>query len=330
MIAEKTGSGVSVRALTEGALMAAMAAVLGIIGIYIPVLAFVTGLFWSIPIILLVMRHSIKVGLMGLVVAGTLISFVAGPVQALLLVVNLGGMAIAYGCCFKKKQPPIKTLLIGTVIAALSTAATVILSSFVANLPITHMISQFKGVVDEAFDMYRQMGVLDKILPEGMTPDQYKEQIYKMIETLLPGAFVAGSMGAALINYLIARKILKRLKYRIPEMPPFSNWHFPWYIVWGVIAALGLLLLGKYLQNQIMVLAGQNILYIYYPLLLISGLSVAVYYWKAYQPSGALKILIIFGVIMFINVVFFMILVVGLFDPLFDYRRFARGNKDTA
>ncbi|MDD2496683.1 MAG: YybS family protein [Desulfitobacteriaceae bacterium] len=324
MTLNKSTSPITVRSMTEGALMAAIATLLGIIGIYIPVLSFVTGLFWAIPIILLIMRHDIRLGVMGVVVAGGLISILAGPVQAILLVVNLGGMAIAYGYCFKKNLSPMKALLLGTLITAVSTAATIVLSAFVANLPISQWISEIKIAVDEAFKTYENMGIMERMLPEGISPEQYKQQIFQMIDTLLPGAYITASMGVALVNYLIARKILRRLRYEIPDMPPFREWHFPWVIVWGIIGGLGCLLLGNHLGHRLLILIGQNILYIYYPLLLISGISVVVFYWKSYRLTPPMKALIIIGIIMFSHIIFMLLLVVGLFDPLFDYRRFIR------
>jgi uncharacterized protein YybS (DUF2232 family) len=324
----KSASPITVGALTEGALMAAIAALLGIIGIYIPILSFVTGLFWTIPIILLIMRHDIRLGVMGLVVTGGLISILAGPVQAILMVVNLGGMALAYGYCFKEKLSPMKALLLGTLITAVSTAATLVLSAFVANLPISQGILEMKMTIDQAFKTYENMGILDQILPQGVSAEQYKEQIFRMIDTLLPRAYITASMGVALVNYLIARKILRRLRYEIPDMPPFREWHLPWVIVWGVIGALGFLLAGNHFEHRLLVLIGQNILYIYYPLLLISGISVAVFYWKSYQPTPPIKALIIIGIIMFNHIIFILLLLIGLFDPLFDYRRFIRAGAE--
>jgi uncharacterized protein YybS (DUF2232 family) len=313
-------SGLTVNALTEGALMAALAALLGILGIYIPALALLTGLVWAIPIILLIMRHNLKVGIMGLVVSGFLISILAGPVQGFLLIINLGGMALAYGYCFKNQVSPLKTLFIGTVIAAVSTALVIILSAFAAGLPIAEWHAQFKQAINEAFKVYQE-GMLEKILPSGVTPEEYKQQLFRFIDTMLPGVFVSASMGIALVNYLIARRILIKLRYDIPEIPPFRHWHFPWYIVWGVILGLILLLAGNHYGNQVMGIIGKNILYIYYPLLLISGISVVVYFWKKTNLSGPVKAILLIGVIMFMHILFFVVLLLGLFDPLFDYRR---------
>lgn len=318
----------SVQALTEGALMAALAALLGIIGIYIPLLGFVTNLVWTIPIILLIMRHNLKLGIMGLAVTGLLISILAGPVQGILFLVNLGGMALIYGYCFKNGLSPMKALLFGTIIAAVSTAATVILSAFLANLPITQWINDIKMAINEGFQVYEEMGMIDRILPEGVTPEQYKEQLFRMIETLLPGAFVAASMGSALVNYLIARVFLKRMKYDIPEMPKFREWHFPWQIVWGVIIGLIFLLTGNYFEHSILSLVGQNILYIYYPILLVSGFSLIVFLWKNNILTGLMRVFVIMAAFLFNALFLMMVVLIGLFDPLFDYRRFFREKKE--
>ena len=325
MTVQQGNSGITVRALTEGALMAALAGLLGVIGIYVPVLSVLTNLVWAIPIILVIMRQSMRLGVMSLAVAGMLISLFAGPIQGVLLLVNLGGMALAYGYCFKYQLSPLRALLIGTVTAAISTVATIILSSAVANLPLNQFMVEITQAMDQVFKMYREMGVLDKILPPGVTAAQYQAQMITMLKILIPGAFVAAAMIMALINYVIARKILIRLKYEIPAMPPFRDWHFPWYVVWGVILALSCWLSGRYLNNSVLTSIGQNILYIYSFLLLISGLSVAVFFWKNHGLAPSMKALAIIGLVMFASFAFYFLMIIGLFDPLFDYRRFAKG-----
>ncbi len=324
---QERGTKISVRALTDGALMAALAALLGIVGIYLPVLGIVTNLVWTLPIILLIMRHDLKMGIMGLTVTEMIISILTGPIQAILFLVNMGGIALVYGYCFKKGLSSLKALLIGTVIAAVSTAATVFLSAFVANLPITQWIGEIKLAIDEGFQIYEKMGVMENILPEGVSPEEYKEQLFSLINTLLPGAFIAASMGIALVNYLIARTFLKRLKYEIPDMPMFRDWHLPWQIVWGVILGLGLLISGNYFENEYLRLVGQNILYIYYPVLLVSGISFLVYMWKNNYLTSFMRVIIIMSVFLFGQFFFMMLLLIGLFDPLFDYRRFFRDKK---
>jgi uncharacterized protein YybS (DUF2232 family) len=270
-----------------------------------------------------------KIGIMGLVVTGLLISILAGPVQSILFLVNMGGMALIYGYCFKKGLSPMKALLFGTIIAAISTASTFLLSAFVANLPVSQWIANIKLAINEGFQVYEKMGMMEKILPEGVTPEQYKDQLILMIETLLPGAFVAASMGMALINYLVARKFLQRMKYEIPEMPMFRDWHFPWQIVWGVILGLVFLLSGNFFNYGILTLVGQNILYIYYPVLLVSGVSLLVYLWKNNFLSSFMRIIIIMSVFLFGSFIFMMLILVGLFDPLFDYRRFFRVKEES-
>nr|WP_276538554.1 YybS family protein [Dehalobacterium formicoaceticum] len=307
--------------------MAALASLLGIIGIYIPVLGMITGLVWTIPIILLIMRHNMKVGIMGLVVTGLLIAMLAGPVQSILFLVNMGGMALIYGYCFKNKLSPLKALLFGTLTAAVSTAATIALSAFVANLPLTQMITDMKMAINEGFKVYESMGIMENILPKGVTAEQYKEQFFHLMETLLPGIFIAASMGTAFINYLVAREFLKRLRYTVPEMPMFRDWHLPWQIVWGVILGLTLFLSGRFLEQDIFILIGQNILYIYYPILLVSGVSLLVFLWKNNILTGFMRVLVVMSAFLFSAIFFMALIMVGLFDPLFDYRRFFREKK---
>lgn len=328
MIKRQGESNLTVSALTDGAMMAALAALFGIMGIYIPVLGIFTGLVWAIPIMLLVMRHNLKLGIMGLVVAGVLISIFVGPLQGILLIVNLGGMGLVYGYAFKNNISPIKTLFFGTVISALSTVATILLSSLVTNLPVTQWLTDMKLAFDEAINMYEKMGILDKALPPEVTAEEFKNQMFTFMERLLPASLVAASMFSAFINYVIAGKVLKKIGYQISGIPPFREWHFPWYIIWGVIVGLGMLVLGKHYNYEQVVLVGQNILYIYYPILVVSGISVFSYFWKTQKYARIMRFVVFGGLFLVPSAFIILVLLIGLFDPLIDYRRMVSEKKD--
>jgi len=139
--------------------------------------------------------------------------------------------------------------------------------------------------------------------------------------TLIPGVLVFGSLVSSCINYLLARQVLSRLGYRLQAIPPFRTWQLPWYSVWGIIAGLGLALAGDFWGQSLLVAIGQNIIYVYLPILLVTGLSVAVYYYYKVPISATWKMLLVFVALINLPLTVIALILLGTFDPLFNYRK---------
>ncbi|MCL2678172.1 MAG: YybS family protein, partial [Clostridiales bacterium] len=101
---------------------------------------------------------------------------------------------------------------------------------------------------------------------------------------------------------------------------PFRNWRIPWPLVWGVILGLGLYLLGPHLNSEPLEQAGVNLLYIFSPLMFIIGLAVVSWFFKAYRVSPFLILLLIVLFIRYPGFFFIWLILLGLFDPLLNFR----------
>ena len=113
--------------MAEGALMAAITAILGLAGIYLPFVRIFTDMIWTIPIVVVTTRHGLTAGAVSLGVAGLLIFALAHPLQAVFLILQFGALALFYGCAFKKGIKPSFTLLVGTGVAVLSLLLVILL-----------------------------------------------------------------------------------------------------------------------------------------------------------------------------------------------------------
>lgn len=318
---------ISTRALVEGALFAALTALLALIGIYIPPLQFITNLVWTLPIIILIIRNGTKVGVMATFVAGLLVFLFSDPMKALFLFMQFGALGIVYGVLFKNGASAGKTLFYGTVVSLISTVISFSFSFAVTGIDIASWKRELEGSMGTVFEMYKQLGLVEKFKASGISEAQIKETLksyIKMFELLIPGIVVVSSLFAAFINFVVARMVLRRLSFTVPELPPFRMWRLPWYWIWVFIVGLSIVLAGNYAGISLLTTIGKNILYIYFPLVVVIGVSVCTYYFKSKNVSPLFKGVAIFMLLINFPLAFLIILSIGLFDPLLDYRKLLR------
>ena len=84
---------------------------------------------------------------------------------------------------------------------------------------------------------------------------------------------------------------------------------------------LGLALAGDFWGQSLLVAIGQNIIYVYLPILLVTGLSVAVYYYYKVPISATWKMLLVFVALINLPLTVIALILLGTFDPLFNYRK---------
>ena len=65
--------------LTESGLLAAITVVLALAAVYLPVVGMIAALIWALPIVILVVRHGWRWGIMAVFVAGIIMALVIEP-----------------------------------------------------------------------------------------------------------------------------------------------------------------------------------------------------------------------------------------------------------
>jgi uncharacterized protein YybS (DUF2232 family) len=313
-----------VTALAEGALLASLTAVLVLVGYFIPPLQILTNIVWTVPIVLLVVRRSLRLGIMATCIAGLVILIFIGPVSAVLLFIQFAPLGIVYGYLFEHKAGPGKAVAIGTAVSLGSLLLNLYLAFFITGLPLGGMFQEFESMIDYAIDFYQRTGMLDSMLDQGMTLEQIRQTMLNMLATikmLLPGIFISASLLAAFVNYLVAERILQRLQLLEGRLPPFRYWQLPWYSIWAVIAGLLLWQLGDYSGFDIISRAGFNLLYITLPILAGNGLAAIVFFFYKYKLPLFFKLTAVIASLFNIPLTLILLVMIGLFDPFLSYRR---------
>ena len=310
------------RALVEGALMAALTAMLALIGIYLPLLQVMTNLFWTIPIVVVTVRHGISIGIMAIFVAGFLIFSLSSPLTAVFLMLQFGGLALVYGYAFNKKIQPAVTLLLGVVTAIVSFILAFYLSFLVFGVDAANLLGQLRESIEPSIQLYKDMGLLNTSTMTEEAARQMLQGFVDLIALIIPAILVFYGITTAIINYAVAEIVFFKLKTPVPKLPRFMLWHLPWWAVWGFIAGYGANMAAAYWQNETLKAVGTNILLVYEMVLFVLGLAVISYFINKYFQGALLyRLGFMLLLVLFFKVAGLILIAIGLTDLIFNFRR---------
>lgn len=307
------------RKVAEGAMLAASAVIFGLSASYLPFLWLVAMFLWPVPLALLVRRFGPGFGLAGVLLTTVLLAIFIGPVSALFMLLNMGGVGFWYGYAARRNLNPWVTVVAGVFIAAASMVLMLVFSTVLAGLQLDDLRQQMDQIVDMYISNMQSRGQLQQILG-GLSVEEYTKLFKEYVASLLPASLVFLAMLEAGICYALNSYIFRRLGYPMAKLPPFKDWRLHWMTLWGLIAAL-LAFIG-YWKWQIdwCQLLYSNLMYIYQPLLILSGVTLC--YWifdRLKMPWMYIFLLVM--LVMSFNVVAAILMMVGLSDSIWDVRR---------
>lgn len=314
------------RRVAEGALMAAFATILGLLAFYAPLFNTVLLILYPIPIAYLIKRHNVATGLMAFAVSAVLLTLLLNIANAAFIILSMGAVGIWYGVAFRCNIKPIRTLGVGTVLAAASVVVTMLLSLWTMGSSVADLTSYMTEYIRETVNIMQSAGVFD-MLSGGVSVEEYTKSMIDMLSMLVPGMLVVVAMLEALLCYLITGYIMRRLGLSAATLPKFREWRLVWPALWGLIVALVAYIGYHYLEYAWLKTLAINILYIYYPILLLTGISLMVWMVKNVR-SYFLPIMVIIGLFIFPSAALISVLMFGLFDTLVDFRSWVRKNTE--
>lgn len=312
------------RRVAEGALMAALATILGLLAFYAPLFNMILLILYPIPIAYLIKRHNVGTGLLAFAVSAVLLAALLNIANAAFVILSMGAVGIWYGVAFRRNMKPVLALGVGVVLAAVSVVVTMTLSLWTMGGNVADLTAYMTKYVQETVDMLQSAGVFDKI-SGGVSAEEYGKMMVDMLSMLVPGMFIIVAMLEALLCYIITGYIMRRLGLSVATLPKFREWRLAWPALWGLIVALLAYIGYHYWEYDWLKTLAVNILYIYYPLLLMAGISLMVWMCKNMR-SYFLPIMVIIGLFIFPSAALISVLMFGLFDALVDFRSWVRKN----
>ncbi|MFZ5641210.1 MAG: YybS family protein [Bacillota bacterium] len=311
------------RPLIEGALLAAITALFGMLSLNLPLVSFFTDFLWGVPIVIVFIRHGWRIGLMALTVAGMLTLMFTEPVMAGLLFLQLAPVAVVYGVMFRNRFPAGPVLLSGIVMTVIAEAVVLVLY-FYTQRSVFNLNQEIGRMTGYVIEIYRTAGVLEHFARQGMDEPEVRKLIGSVI-ILLPGFFVVAAMIKALLSYLVSVRVLDRLGLGRFRLPAFGEWHLPWYSVWVFMSGLLLTLAGDLYKMPVLAAIGKNIVFICFPIFFIIGLAVGVHFFRRWLLPGWVKILLVVIAVLNLTGTVLLLTGLGVFDPLVTFR--SRGKK---
>ncbi len=306
-------------AMVQAGILAAVAIVMALISMYVPVLGAFVNFVWPLPIIICGCRHGLKWSIMTLLVATIIIAMIISPVNAFFLAAIFGLLGLILGECMRRHLPPMKMMFYGSIGAVIALILNIVLSFWVLGMnPIDMMFSSFHESLGQLAMYYREHGMseveIKKIVAEY-------EELLRMMKIIMPGAFLLCAPLMAFVNYVAAKKILTKLGETFEAFPPFTMLTIPGWVLWPY--GLSLLAVTYYYQtdqSSWMYLLSVNIQTVCSFLFVFQG--IVLLYWfidKHRKPRWWANVGL---VLMFAVPIFSQIMVyVGAFDVVFDFRK---------
>ena len=312
--------GITPRGLAEALAAAAVCLVMALAVISLPVLDIVAELLFPLPLIMLALRQGFSNAVAGwlLLLIGSSLLF--HPANGILLSIQFGGVGLVLGYAFRKGWKPLHSYGGTVFIAALGAVAGVAASLLVSGMPLSTLTDAVNGIADQYEQLLTSTGIANTLVAQGIDPATVVESMRETVLRLLPAGIIVSSMLIASLCYLVAVKILRKLKYRIERMPRFRDWRLDWRISWGLILGLAAYLLGHYQSVAWLSTVGSNLIYVFGTVMAVCGMAFQVWAWRERMIPLLTIFLFVLLVLISVRYAIWFCIILAVLDPLLDLR----------
>ncbi|MCL6612568.1 MAG: YybS family protein [Peptococcaceae bacterium] len=322
-------AGLKKREAVDFAVFSAAALIPALAWIYVPFMSVFAMMVIPVPLALLVRRRDLRHGLAALLIMAAVLSAATASLKlALLLVVQTGPLGLLLGLLFKNHVAYGKSLL-AAAFFSLAVALGIFLAGYiftgasplVLNERQQYVFEQERRVLNEMFGPGGKAGELDPAALKEM------ETVIGRVEAAWPVLATSSAliwfMVSASVSYWLARRAMVRIGYGVPASIPFSRWRLPWYVIWGVIAGLALLLGGDQAGARGLAAAGKVVLWVTGFVLSVIGASVHAFYLRRWKVARPFKLLGLAILVIYLPVAAGVLAATGVIDSIWNIRRLA-------
>jgi len=304
----------------ETVIVATVTALLGLLGLYIAPVFFLTSLILPVPLAYLILKRDLRHGLLSLLMSTVMLMFAFTHIRAaLLMALQFGPPGVIIGLLLKNRVTVSKSMNVLFFWALVAAAGNLIISFVINDAGTARVAHEFRATMDQMARMYMQNGIMDESGRQQFMAAA--EQIARLVQLFIPGSVVVWSLVMTLASYFITRYIMHRLGLAQTEKFDFARWQLPWYSTWLVITGLALTLAGDVLLINAMETVGKNMLYIAAFIFFALGTAVLTYFMQVWKVSRVVKIIIVVALILYLPFTITLTLACGVVDPLVNLRR---------
>jgi len=306
------------RPLVESALLAAITVLLMFLGAYLPIAGILVILIWPIPVMVVILRHGLRYGLMTVGVIAMLTAMFMGILQALFAgVAIVGFIGVAFGLGLQRHWSAGTMIGAGTGVVAAAFLVAILITGPLMGVNLVDQI-QFAMVesIERAADIYIGMGMDPDAVEE--TRQQMRDSL-EFLQMVFPAVFMMAALMYASWTYLMTRWIVPRLGYEVPPMPSFATWKAPkWMAPLLLGAFLAEVLLAAQPDSFMRELSG-NVLFATNMGYLLFGVALLYYFVRRVVSSRWLSGLLC-AVLTFNSLMLLLLPLAAILDSGLDFR----------
>jgi uncharacterized protein YybS (DUF2232 family) len=270
------------------------------------------ALFTPVPLILSYVRDGRNEGLAALGAASLLVLALGGWQAAAILLFSFGLMALGIAEGMRRRMKHEQIALFGGLLPIAVLGAIVLFYSIrVGKSPFGAVEEYLRESLTAAAAAYAKMGFADMAAMVTSVPDTF---LYYLAR-LMPGITIATSVMQAACCYGASRALLARKPETATGGPPFSSWHVPDTWVWGLIAALALIVIPQETAR----LAGWNLAILFGLAYLAQGAAIVEHFLRKASLKPFFRGLLIALILALPSIVF--VIALGIVDVWADVRK---------
>ena len=317
--------GMETKAITEGAVMATLTAILAMAGIYIPLLEPFIMMIWTLPVVVVCMRWGMRTGAATMAVAGIIILIASSPLYAAEMILRSTGPALLIGYGFRWKWKTEKTILYTALAAFLGLGLSYAISFLLMGVRFDAFFAVQPETIDEMVALFNDYGLTEAFRLTADEMVDFMTSAFLMIRYLFPSILLISGLFTAITNYAAANFVLRKLKIPLPPVSKLASFRLPFELVFCFIAGFGMTVIGGvfYPETPVVAEIGQNIMTVFIALYMFQGIGLLLYYVEKTPPHMRVfwKIMLIMAIILTAFQFLYIICLTGIIDALLDFRR---------
>ena len=294
----------------------AQATLLYLSGFIIPLIGQVLMLFTPVPLIILALRHGRNEGAAALVGSCIIVALLGGWQIAGFLVAGFGLMALGISEGMRRRMNVEYIALLGGLLPlVVMGAALAFYFIHLGKSPITMAEEYMRESVAEAASLYTKLGFIEMAAAVSSLSEKFVHYFVR----LLPGMIIATSVAQAAACYGVARAAFMRNPgpgVLPPSQTSLALWHAPDSWVWGLIAALALLVF----PDETTRLVGWNIAILFGTVYLAQGTALVDYFLRKMRTSPVIRTVVI-AVMLAMPPIIACMVALGVADIWADFRK---------
>jgi len=314
----------STKALVDAGLISTIMVAVFLLTINLPMFSGLSLFILPVPVAVLCLRHNYSTAAGAVFVSAVLTMMLYNPIIALTSAIQYGGTGLILGYCIKKEIEVWPTIVMLAAAAAAGTILnTAVLLTVIEHTSFPEFVNQtiklYNDTMQQSIQLYKQAGV----------PSSQLEQMQQLMKSftaelfyqMLPASLAVSAFGFALLNYIAARAIMKRLRYDIKPVPPLAELYISNRVgTFVLLFAVAGALMNKYGVAGGQTVAGASMLMAVL-VLTAEGVALAVYYLRRRFNLSKLMTVIIIIFTVTSPVFAYVYVIMGLADMILDFRK---------